>query len=136
MQQHNRHTEIRLKPLSPIEQLLADKMKIEMMCHEQEKKLGEDFAYIRNNASGVILSGISSLLFPSKNAGNKTGQTVPDGSSKQNKVPLAAPDYIAITKMLWPVAWNIIQPMLITWGISKAKSFISGLIFGKGKKST
>ncbi|MDR1224732.1 MAG: hypothetical protein LBL07_17930 [Tannerella sp.] len=128
MQQHNRHTEIRLNPRSPVEQLLADREKIKTRCREQEKKLSEDFAYIRENAPRVILSGISSLLFPSKNANNKTGQTVPAGSSK---VPLAAFDYIAITKMLWPV----IRSMLITWSISKAKSFILGLIFEKKKKT-
>jgi hypothetical protein len=134
MQQHNRHMKIRHNPRSPVEQLLADKAKIKTMCREQEKKLGEDFAYIRDNASGMILSGVSSLLFPSKNTNNKTGQTVPTGNGKQNTGPLTVADYLAIAQRLWPVARNIIQPMLITWGINKAKSLIFGLLFGKKKK--
>jgi hypothetical protein len=130
----------RHKPLSPVEQLLADKMSIEAQCREQEKKLGEDFAYLREHAPSLLFSGISSLLFSSENSGRKAGgQTVATaGEGRQNtalRTPFAASDYLAITKSLLSVVWNISRPMLITWGINKAKFFIAGLFSGKKKNS-
>ncbi|MDR1523750.1 MAG: hypothetical protein LBS79_00645 [Tannerella sp.] len=130
MQQQNQHPKIRNRPLSPIEQLLADKTNIKAMCREQEQKLGEDFAYLRENVSGLLLSGISSLLFSSGKAGKKTDER------NESNVPFAASGYLAITKSLLPVIWSIVQPMLITWGINKAKSFIFGLFSGKKKISS
>jgi hypothetical protein len=137
MQQQNQHPKIRNNPLSPIEQLLADRANIEAMCREQEKKLGEDFAYMRDHASGLLFSGISFLLFSSGKSGKKA-DTVATGDDRQTglKVPFATSDYLAITKSLLPVAWSIIQPILITWSINKAKSFIFGLFSGKKKISS
>ena len=61
----------RNKYLSPTEQLLADKIDIKEKCRIQEKKINANFVYIRENAGGLLLSGMSSLLFPSKNTNEK-----------------------------------------------------------------
>ena len=103
--------------LSPIEQLHADKRRIEAQCREQEKKLGEDFAYMRKHAPSLLLSGISSRLFPADSSGRKAGDD-------SRNAAFTASDYLAIAKSLLPVAWNIIRPMLVTWGIHKAKSLV------------
>jgi hypothetical protein len=138
MKQHNKYTELRPKPCSPIEQLIADKKRLEAQCHKQEKKLGEDFAFLHDHASELILSGISSLLFSSKisKEKNEPSSTARTGIYKQNttsKKTFAAPTYLLIIQSLLPVAWNIIQPMLITWGINKAKSLVFKLLSGKKK---
>jgi len=39
-----------------------------------------------------------------------------------------------MAKSLLPVAWDIARPMIIIWGIKKAKSYFFGLF--AGKKST
>jgi hypothetical protein len=110
---------------------------IEAMCREQEKKLGEDFAYIRDNAPELLLSGISSLLFSSGKSAKKTDTAMVDrGKREELTVPFAASDYLAIARNLLPVVWSIIQPMLITWGINKAISLISGLFSGNKKASS
>jgi hypothetical protein len=104
------------------------------MCREQEKKLGEDFAYIRDNAPELLLSGILSLLFSSE----KKTDTAANGRSKRDELtdPFIASDYLAIARSLLPVVRSIIQPMLITWGINKAISLISGLFSGNKKVSS
>lgn len=130
-------TSLRHKELTPIEKLLAEKIDVERKCHAQKKKLDEDFAYIQNNASGLLLSGLSTLLFPTKNPASKgekqvakSGNQSPDST---DNTPTTLSDYLTIGKSLLPVVWEITQPLLITWGISKAKSLLSGL-FAKKKR--
>ncbi|MDR0756969.1 MAG: hypothetical protein LBF85_03885 [Tannerella sp.] len=137
MQPQSQHPKIRNNPLSPLEQLLADKANIEAMCRKQEKKLGEDFAYMRDHAPGLFLSGISSLLFSSGKSGEKTNP-VATGKGKRNELttPFAASEYLAIIKTLLPTAWRIAQPLLLTWCINKTKSLIFGLCSGGKKPSS
>ena len=56
---------------TPIERLLADKQRIRQSCTEYEKRIGNSMTYIQENAGTLLLSGMSSLLFPAK-PGNKT----------------------------------------------------------------
>ncbi len=125
------------KPLTPIEKLLADKVDIKAKCRMQEKKLNEDFTYIQNNASGLLLSGVSTLLFPPRNSSFKNEKQSSHASgnevSEAKKTPISASDYLNIAKSLLPIAWEISQPLLITWIIGKSKSLFHGL-FTKKKK--
>ena len=135
----DRKKTIRNKPLTPIEKLHAEKIAIEEKCRMQEKKLDDDFVYIKDNAASLILSGISTLLFPPKNTTTKAGQqlalSAETAEHNRPKSPaLSIADYFTITKSLLPVAWEIIQPIIIAWGIQKAKSMIVGLF--TEKKST
>jgi len=120
--------------LTPIEQLLAEKAELKVRCRKQEEKLNDDFTYIRENASGLLLSGLSLLLF-SSGSNNRKGEkpsTVKGDAGKNTAYSIY--DYINIAKGLLPVAWEVIQPLVITWGINKAKSLLWGL-FSKKKKS-
>lgn len=132
-----KETTLRHKPLTPVEKLLADKIDIERKCRAQKKKLSEDFAYIQDNASGLLLSGISSLLFPPRNSVPKgEKQVVLSGNETHDATknsPTSLSDYLTIGKSLLPVVWEIAQPLLFTWGISKAKSLLFGL-FAKKKR--
>ena len=132
----DRNKTIRNKPLTPIEKLHAEKIGIEEKCRVQEKKLDDDFVYIKDNAASLILSGISTLLFPPKSTTTKNGQQLALSSETADhdmtKSPaLSLSDYIAITKSMLPVVWGIIQPIIIAWGIKKAKSMIVTLFAGK-----
>ena len=135
-QTQNRNKTIRNKTLTPIEILHAEKIGIEEKCRIQEKKLDDDFVYIKDNASSLLLSGVSTLLFPQKNTTTKAGQqlSLASGTNGHNatKSPvLSVSDYFAITKSLLPVAWEVIQPIIIAWGIKKAKSILFKLLAGK-----
>jgi hypothetical protein len=145
---HNRnHEVIRHKPLTPIEKLLKDKIELREKCRVQEKKLCDDFAYIRDNASSLLLSGVSSLLFSSRNATKRNGKL--SGEDEHNAVenmaiesdasgrhaPILVSDLFALSKTLWPVVWEIAQPILITWGVRKASSLFLGLFFKKKKSA-
>ena len=132
----NRNKTIRNKQLSPIEILQAEKNVIEEKCRVQKKKLDDDFVYIKDNASSLLLSGVSTLLFPPKNASTKAGNqlAITSDADSQNTTKssiLSVSDYFTIVKSLLPVAWEVIQPIIIAWGIKKAKSMLSGLFAEK-----
>lgn len=140
--QNRNHEVIRHKPLTPIEKLLKEKIELREKCRIQEKKIRDDFTYIQDNASNLLLSGVSTLLFPSrhttKNAGSKDANSSAKKTLAENETdkqtPIAVSDLFALSKTIWPVAWEIIQPMLVTWSIRKASSIFLGL-FSKRKKS-
>ena len=94
---------------TPLEKLISDKERIQRQCKRQEQKLNEDFSYIQENAGSLLLSGLSSLLFPSNKSTTKTND-----------------------KMI-PIAWDLAQPFIMTWGIKKAKKWFSNLLFKKKK---
>ena len=137
---------ISTKQLTPIEKLLADKIEIEEKCRIQEKKLNNDFAYIQDNTASLLLSGVTTLLFPSKNTTTKSSQqssltrqqSPVDGRQSSTGIDsistrspqISISDYMAIAKGLLPVAWEILQPIIIAWSIRKAKSMIAGFFSG------
>lgn len=104
----------------------------------QEQKLSEDFAYIQDNASSLLLSGVSGLLFPPRNSASKNEKNALSAHGNEahdptKTTPASLSDYLAIGKSLLPVAWEIAQPLLLTWGIGKVKSLLFGA-FGKKKR--
>lgn len=125
----------RNKQLSPIERLFADKIDVREKCRIQEKKINADFVYIRDNAGGLLLSGMSSLLFPSKDTNEKSAGKLSTGAhkhlDKSTNNRFSAFDFLAITKSLLPLAWDILQPIAITWGLNKSKSLIAKLFSRK-----
>ena len=123
------------KTMTPFELLIAEKADIKDKCRKQEEKLNEDFTYIRKNASGLLLSGLSSLFFSSGNNGVKDKKTSVSNSNAKKNVAYSISDYMNIAKGLLPVAWDVIQPIIITWSINKAKSLLWGL-FSKKKKTS
>ena len=127
------------KQLTPIEKLLADKNILKEKCRTQEKKLNDDFTYIRDNATSLLLSGVSALIFPPKNTPKTTSDkqlSITSGTENNNtsKSQLSISEYFTIAKSLLPVAWEIVQPIIIAWGIKKAKSFFLGLFTEKKSK--
>ena len=108
---------------TPLEKLISDKERIQRQCKRQEQKLNEDFSYI-----------LSSLLFPSNKSTTKTNDknTAPV-TAGQPSIALGISDYLSIAKGMIPIAWDLAQPFIMTWGIKKAKKWFSNLLFKKKK---
>ena len=127
----NTKTANRIKPLMPIEKLLLDKIDLEAKCREQEKKLNENFDYIRVNSSNLIVSGITALLFSfgghAKNRPEEKALAVVSGKKQSRENTLLSFDNLwMVAKNLTPVIWSIVQPMIIRWGANKVKSMLFG----------
>ena len=71
----------------------------ECLRKRQEQKLNEDFSYIQENAGSLLLSGLSSLLFPSNKSTTKTNDknTAPV-TAGQPSIALGISDYLSIAK--------------------------------------
>lgn len=117
---------------TPLERLIAEKERILSACERQGHKLDEDFTYIQDHAGNLLLSGLSSFLFPGKKSSAKTGVStampmVPGSSS----VSMGISDVLSILKGMIPIAWEVVQPMLMAWGIKKAEKWIYNRLFKK-----
>ena len=129
----------RSKPLTPIEKLLADKNEVKIKCRLQGKKLNDSFDYIRENSSGIIISGITSLLFPSGHTKHKPAeQTVAiiDKTKPSRDSALLSTNLLIVAKSLTPIVWKIVKPILIRWSINKVKTLLYGTFSNKNRTST
>lgn len=120
------------RPQTPLEKLISDKEQIRKQCVLQEQKLNEDFVYIQENASGLLLSGFSALLFPGSKA-KKTDSDSTVAIQEAPSAPIGFSDYLAIGQSLLPLAWDVARPFLYTWGIRKAQTWFTNLLFKKKK---
>ena len=124
--------QIQNKPLTPLEKLISDKERIRKQCVIQEQKLNDDFSYIQENAGSLLISGFTTLLFPNSKS-KKTESTETATTASQPVTPIGFSDYLSIAQGLLPVAWDVIRPFLLTWGIRKAQSWFTNLLFKKKK---
>ena len=124
--------QIQNKPLTPLEKLISDKERIRKQCVIQEQKLNDDFSYIQENAGSLFISGFTTLLFPNTKS-KKTESTETATTASQPVTPIGFSDYLSIAQGLLPVAWDVVRPFLLTWGIRKAQSWVTNLLFKKKK---
>ena len=124
--------QIQNKPLTPLEKLIFDKEQIRRQCVVQEQKLNDDFLYIQENAGSLLISGFTTLLFPNTKS-KKTESTETATTASQPVTPIGFSDYLSIAQGLLPVAWDVVRPFLLTWGIRKAQSWFTNLLFKKKK---
>lgn len=119
---------------TPLEKLISDKERIRQQCREQVQKLNNDFSYIQENAGNMLLSGLSSLVFPGSKQSTRSDES---GPSTRNvglpAVALGLSEYLSIAKGMIPLAWELAQPFIVSWGIRKAKKWL-GNVFGGKKK--
>ncbi len=120
------------KPQTPIEKLLSEKEELRERCALQQKKLNDDFLYVRENAPRLLLSGFTTLLFPDTDR-KKASQSTP--ATKTNNSSSAAIDYPSIAKELLPVAWSVAKPVLLSWGIRKIQGWFVGFLCGKKSRT-
>lgn len=126
---------IKDNPLTPLEKLLADKHRLQTACQQQADKLNDDFNYIQENASSIFMSCLSSLLFSgSKKSDKAQVSNEQQSTAVQPNVALGAADYFTIVKSMAPVLWDIVQPIIVSWSIKKARKWILNL-FSKKRNS-
>jgi hypothetical protein len=120
-----------------LDKLLSRKALISRKIDIQEKKLGEEFLYVQKNAPRLMVSGLTSLIFPSDKPLIKQKKLA--GTDEINKwnndKPLKFSDYVSIGKSLVPLTWEIVQPFVLAWGINTTKNILSK-IFTKNKKKS
>lgn len=120
------------KPLTPLEKLISDKVRIRRECALQEQMLSDDFSYMQENAGSLLISGFTTLLFP--NSKSKKTESAEAVASPTQVIPsLCISDYLSIAQGMLPLAWDVAKPFLLTWGIKKAQSWITHLLFKKKK---
>ena len=121
---------------TPLEKLISDKERIQRQCKRQEQKLNEDFSYIQENAGSLLLSGLSSLLFPSNKSTTKTNDknTAPV-TAGQPSIALGISDYLSIAKGMIPIAWDLAQPFIMTWGIKKCEKIGSLISYSRKRNN-
>lgn len=124
------------RELTPLERLQLEKTRLRAVGKLQEEKLTADFHYMQENAGSILLSGISTLLFPNSKSGS-SAKKQPEGTASEATAngapqqPLGFSDYLSIAGGLAPVAWGIVQPIILTWGMKQVKKWLSRHLFTK-----
>ena len=116
---------------TPLQKLSADKEQIRQQCRQQELKLNEGMIYLQDNAAGLLISGVSALLFPGSGKTAKKDKVALPSAHSQATASLGLSDFLTIGKTMVPVLWDIAQPFIITWCIRKIKKIISNAFTGK-----
>lgn len=121
------------KHQTPTEKLRIEKCRVSRLLKEQEATINAHVSYVQDNAGRLFLSFISSMLFnPSsgKSGQLKTVDTEKRGSKTASE-PLSFADFVPLTKLMIPIAWDIAKPVLLSWGIKKAGTLLSGIFTRK-----
>lgn len=111
--------------LTPLEKLIFEREQITKQCRKQEEKLNGHVVYLQQNAGSLLLSGLSSLLFPKTSAVPVKSATVQPSSGNQT-MTLGISDYLSIAKEMMPVLWDVAKPLLVSWGVKKARTVFLG----------
>ena len=107
--------------LTPLQALTCEKMRLMKRCDQQEQLIGAHLDYIHQHAGSLMIKGVSSILFP-KTVPPKADTTV------QNNVDSDLGDYFAQIKGYMPMFWEVVRPLLITWGIGKFRKNLKILL--------
>ena len=107
---------------TPLERLIADKNRVKALCEEQGKVLNDDINYVQANVGKLLLSSLSSVLFPTSAGKNKTSSDVVESSG--DSFPISLIEMLPLAKSLLPIAWDIVKPILISWGIKRVSNLV------------
>lgn len=95
--------------------------------------LNSDVAYIQANAGSLLLSFLSSSLFPSK--GNASSAENKNTVKHESELPASSGFSFAgimpVAKNMIPLVWDIARPIIVSWGIKHAVSTILNSILKK-----
>lgn len=109
-----------IDPLSPLGQLLIEKREVEELCHERERRLIEDWHYIRDNAGHLLFSELKSLFFRIRREYGRKGEGTgikPGGGGE-----LAA------------TAWQFLRPMVYRWAAGMGWRMVRDMFVRKPKE--
>ena len=120
---------------TPLSKLQTERQRLRLLCRIQEQKLNEEVLYMRENAGRLLFSGISALFSTSGSSKSEKKKAValspvPSVASLSSLRPA---DLLSLGTGLIPYAWELAQPLLIAWGIRRAKKWIGNLFSSKRK---
>ncbi len=127
------------KRQTPKEKLLAEKERIRKECERLERGFNEDLIYIQENIGSIALSSVKSMIFPSSKQ-KEDKQHIATKGIAQNAVRGGIEntseriDYLGIVKEMFPFAWDIAKPFIITWAVRKAQLLMRKAFSSKKRK--
>lgn len=108
------------RKLTPIQVLTYEKQKLMKQCEQHEQLIGAHLNYIHQHAGSLIIQGVKSILFPS---------TLPNKSSaSHHNVDSCLDGYLAQVKSCMPILWEVVRPVLISWGMTKFRQHLNMLL--------
>jgi hypothetical protein len=115
-----------MKTQTPLNKLIADRQLLEEQRLKQEQKLNENFRYIQDHSGRLLLSGVSTLLFPDAKSAKR--------EADNNTISAQPVSTLSAFSSLVPIVWDIAKPLLISWGIEIARKSVASWLFGHKKR--
>ncbi|MDR2968444.1 MAG: hypothetical protein LBV32_02425 [Tannerellaceae bacterium] len=112
---------------SPLEKLHAEQQQLRIDAHAQEEKIGADIKYIQSNGTRLLIRSVTSAILQGLPV---TQSNRSDASARYSTgiTGLVAGGLSAVMKErkgILPVAWKLVQPFVLTWGIKAVKRLLS-----------
>lgn len=124
--------QINNNPQTPLEKLISDKRRIKRQCIIQKQKLNDDFSYIQEHAGSLLLSGVTSLLFPNSKSEKK--ESIPTVSTSETPLSsIGISDYLHIAQGIFPLVWDVARPLLFSLGNTEGSELVYRLVVKKKK---
>ncbi|MCD7936728.1 MAG: hypothetical protein LUG98_07705 [Tannerellaceae bacterium] len=102
------------------------KREIKQQTKLYEKSIAADVDFLQDHAGSFLLSGATSMFFPGSHKG---------GKHKTAKEEHGSFNFMAMAKsLILPAALSLAQPLLLSWGLGKAPTWILNFIIKRLKK--
>ena len=122
------------RALTPTERLISNKNRIKFECKVHEERLNENLQYLQKNSGKLIISGVTSAVFPGlKSSGKQMSRPSSLPSTLTDLALGGVSTYLTAGKGILPLAVNLAKPLLLTWGIKGAKKLLKSIFTRKGK---
>lgn len=109
------------KTTAPLARLTAERSRIRRQCRQQEQELDQDWEYIQQHAGSLLLSGLASVLLSGFGSKEKEEEDTQEGRK-------SSPNPFSGIEAMLPVIWEIAKPLLISWGMSKIRTWIQNFM--------
>lgn len=110
---------LRKKKLTPLQQLIAEKIELRRRCRTEQQTILDNWAYLKENSGKMIFSGITDLLFPQRKI--KPNKKKEKKSGFWEKITNNLPYYLAVAREGLSVAWYLTRPIYLKWLMSRRK---------------
>jgi hypothetical protein len=125
---------MKIQTQTPSEILSAQKARLEEEINISRRKLDSDLVYLKENSTSLLFSGLTNIIFPAAITTKEKPDSANLSVSKKEAKPFSSTDILALSKNMLPIVWEIVRPIIISWGIDKAKSLIIGAFSGNKRK--
>lgn len=105
------------KPLTPLEQLIAERRLLRQECRVQKQKLNNNFNYIYQNAGSLLISGFVTLFL---NKHKDSQEEAEDGFGNGQATENPFTGYVNMAKRMMPFVWDLVKPIAYGWLLKQA----------------